>query len=499
MIRILLVLAAMAPTLWFVFQARGVPHLGHFHDDGVYLGTAASIAEGKGPRVESLPGEPFQVRYPPLFPLYLTPGAHNEAVLAALLALTMAGLLGAVYAWRADALLIVLCGWNAYAVLFANSALSEVFGTIWLVLAVALLERDRLHASALASAAAYLTRTALIIVPMGAILWLLWRRRWKAALQYGAVFSPAFIAWGYFVATHTEPNVSGTRAFYSDYSKFFGNNMSLDLLPAVVSANIPQLFAGAGGLLFFNGGDDFFEINFARLLLFAAIAGIIRRARTNGIAPFDIIAVLYCSALVVWNYIPQERFLFPMLPLLLYGFLTEMRSFADMLRASWVKQRGAAIVLGVLVGAGLLWAAHRGAVATWRLAPSIPKRYQPLLAEREKAFQWIRANTPADSNFLAAEELSLRRATGRHGIGFHFPTKLFYRNDSAGIFAYHRDIVARMRAENLQYLLIGPNDMELDLIPATREKVIAHWMTLPDLETVFESRLYRIRKLRSLQ
>lgn len=497
--RILIALLALAPTLWFVNVARGVPHLGHFHDDGVYVGTAAAIAEGKGPRVESLPGEPFQVRYPPLFPLYLTPGAHNEVALAALLALTMAGLLGAVYAWRADALLVILCGWNAYAVLFANSALSEVFGTIWMVLAVALLERDRVSASAVASAAAYLTRTALIIVPAGAILWLLWRRRWKDALRYGAVFAPAFLAWGYFVATHTEPNVTGTRAFYSDYSKFFGNNMSLDLLPTVVTTNIPQLFSGAAGLLFFNGGDDFFEINFARLLLFAAIAGIIRRARAEGIGPFDIVAVLYCSALIVWNYIPQERFLFPILPLLLFGFLTEMRSFVVMLRASWVKQRGAAIVLGALTAAGLLWAAQRGVIATWRLAPSIPKRFQPLLPERAKAFEWIRANTPAGANFLAAEELSLRRATGRHGIGFHFPTKLYYLNDSDGIFAYHRDIVPRMRAENLQYLLIGPNDMELDLIPATREKVIAHWMALPELETVYESRLYRIRKLRSLQ
>jgi len=496
--KLLVVLLALLPSLWFVFRSSGtVPHLGHFSDDGVYVGTAASLADGRGFRVESLPGEPYQVRYPPLYPLFLMPGAGGGRSLAVLLFLTMLGLLAAIWHWRPEPALVLLAGWNAYAVLFANSALSEVFGTVWLVLCAALLERERVWQAALAASAAYLTRTALIAVPGGAILWLAWKRRWRDAALFGLIFAPVFVGWAWYVTAHTEPGVSGTRAFYSDYSKFFGDNFSLELAPTIIQTNLPHLVAGAAGLLFFNGSDDFLEINFARLLLFAAVSGLVRRARAEGVGPFEFMAVPYVCALAVWNYVPQERFLFPVLPLLAFGFVREIRFQSAMLRNNWATQRGAVVVFGAVLGAGLLWAAHRTAVSALVFAPSIPMRYIEVLPERERAFEWVRQNTPATANFLAAEDVALRRFTGRHGIGFHFPTRYFYTNDQAAISAYHSDIIPRMRAEGLGYLLIGPFDMELDLFPADREKILRHWLAMRELETVYESALYRVRRFRS--
>jgi len=334
-------------------------------------------------------------------------------------------------------------------------------------------------------------------VPGGAILWLAWKRRWRDAALFGLIFAPVFVGWAWYVTAHTEPGVSGTRAFYSDYSKFFGDNFSLELAPTIIQTNLPHLVAGAAGLLFFNGSDDFLEINFARLLLFAAVSGLVRRARAEGVGPFEFMAVPYVCALAVWNYVPQERFLFPVLPLLAFGFVREIRFQSAMLRNNWATQRGAVVVFGAVLGAGLLWAAHRTAVSALVFAPSIPMRYIEVLPERERAFEWVRQNTPATANFLAAEDVALRRFTGRHGIGFHFPTRYFYTNDQAAISAYHSDIIPRMRAEGLGYLLIGPFDMELDLFPADREKILRHWMALPELETVYESALYRVRRFRS--
>ena len=49
-----------------------MPRFGDFHDDSIYYVTAKSLAGGGGYRIESLPGEPAQTKYPPLYPLLLS-------------------------------------------------------------------------------------------------------------------------------------------------------------------------------------------------------------------------------------------------------------------------------------------------------------------------------------------------------------------------------------------------------------------------------------------
>src|SRR5947207_2072128 len=46
--------------------------LGFYQDDGIYAVTAKSIADGSGYRIISLPGEPYQTKYPPVFPILLS-------------------------------------------------------------------------------------------------------------------------------------------------------------------------------------------------------------------------------------------------------------------------------------------------------------------------------------------------------------------------------------------------------------------------------------------
>src|SRR5262245_30496635 len=48
------------------------PTVGTFHDDGIYLVTAKSLAEGQGYRIISIPGDPPQTKYPVLFPWVLS-------------------------------------------------------------------------------------------------------------------------------------------------------------------------------------------------------------------------------------------------------------------------------------------------------------------------------------------------------------------------------------------------------------------------------------------
>src|SRR5438128_7525740 len=62
--------AVLALAAVYLIALR-TPAAGIFHDDGVYLVTAKALATGQGYRIASLPGEIFQTKYPPLFPLLL--------------------------------------------------------------------------------------------------------------------------------------------------------------------------------------------------------------------------------------------------------------------------------------------------------------------------------------------------------------------------------------------------------------------------------------------
>jgi len=225
------------------------------------------------------------------------------------------------------------------------------------------------------------------------------------------------------------------------------------------------------------------------------VAGLARQ----GARPYSVVAVVYLGLLTVWNFVPNARFVFPLLPLLLDGLLTELRHFRDMLKVTWTTQRGATIVIGALVAAGALWTIQRNSTAAWAYTAAIPLQYRELAADRELAYAWIRANTPVEANFLVYEDPALRRHTGRHGIGIHCPTRLFYANDTKAILAYHAALITHMRDENLQYLLIGPNDLSQDLVTAAREKVLTDWKTRTDLETVYENARFRVRRLRPIQ
>jgi hypothetical protein len=59
---------SMLPAVGLLCLNADVPHLGHFHDDSIYWVCARSLASGSRYRIASLPGEPYQTKYPPLYP-----------------------------------------------------------------------------------------------------------------------------------------------------------------------------------------------------------------------------------------------------------------------------------------------------------------------------------------------------------------------------------------------------------------------------------------------
>src|SRR3982750_1976143 len=68
----LLFVLILVPSAVLAWRHRDMPQFGVQHDDSLYFVSAKAWAEGKGYRIESLPGEPFQTKYPPFYSLLLT-------------------------------------------------------------------------------------------------------------------------------------------------------------------------------------------------------------------------------------------------------------------------------------------------------------------------------------------------------------------------------------------------------------------------------------------
>lgn len=500
-----ILLALIALPAWFAWEARGLPHLGHFHDDGIYFGTAHTWASGLWHRIESAPGMPVQTRFPPLFPMLMASWLGQPVV--ALFGLYLLAV-GAAVAWvrqagfapRYQLAVAVGIGTSPYFVLFAASFMSEMLALTFTFAAfLALLWRPLRSqwmvyvAAALFASGAYLTRTALLAVPVGIVVYLLFRKNLRGSAIFALTCLPALVGWNWFVKSYADPNATGPALWYTNYAGFYAQNVTLELLPTVIWKNLTMLLQASGGLLYFNTGDSIVDINVARLFVFGAVSGLFR---LRVLSAYHVVALVYVAELLVWNYVPHERLLLPLLPLLLLGLFRELEHFAQLVQGSWQKQRGAAIVIGGVLAVGLLSAAYKQIEGTVVYVRGLVPRYEQLLASKQPAFAWIRDNTPPTARFLAYDEATLHRYTGRTGWGMHFPTKLYYQDNRPGIVAFFAGAAEVARQQGLDYLLLTPNDFEQDLSPEEREQVAKQILATPGLRTVFEKQGVRVVAVR---
>jgi hypothetical protein len=65
-------LILLLPSAYVAWETRDMPQFSNLHDDGLYLVSAKSLADGSGYRIESLPDAPAQTKYPPLYPWFLS-------------------------------------------------------------------------------------------------------------------------------------------------------------------------------------------------------------------------------------------------------------------------------------------------------------------------------------------------------------------------------------------------------------------------------------------
>ncbi|MCX6636194.1 MAG: hypothetical protein NT090_14100 [Acidobacteria bacterium] len=467
------VLLALVPAIRLAWLSRDGPHLGFYHDDGIYWVTAKSLAQGSGYRVVSLPGAPYQTKYPPVFPALLSiawrvtpefPLNLGTAVWLTWLPLPlMIVLTNALMAqWRVGGgtrlLVCAMLALNPYLAYFGTVLMSEIWATCFLLASLVLAGSERKAGwpaalGGLCAAAAYLTKTVTAPLLIAVPLVLIWKRRRVATALFLACALPPVAAWHAWSAAHRAPATDWTWLYYADYLGFWARDITPAILPTVVYHNLSELFIRGGDLLMFRLSTVAGGVHLARLLMIAALAGVVRWTRANRHPEYALFAAGQFALLLVWDFPPNERFLILVLPLLILGLWTEMSHLGRIAQRSWRRpersQRAAAVIAGSLVVclAAALVARNTGAV--WNFLPALAGQRRAAAARSRPLYEWIARHTPPDATFFAGSDTTLYLYTGRQVTTISIPLRYFYTEDRAAILAESARLTEFARARRL--------------------------------------------------
>jgi hypothetical protein len=482
----LLFCLALAPSAWLAWQARDAPHFGYFHDDSLYWVSAKSLAGGHGYRIESLPGEPHQTKYPPGYPLLLAAVwkfspefPRNLRAAVALSWLMLAGMLlaaratfvllgaGKLEAWALTAVLAL----NPYYALSGISLLSGLPFTCLLLATILLLERTRsgggAFAAGLAAAAAFLTRSAGLLLLIAGPLNLALRRERRRAALFAVAMLPAVAGWLIWTQTRHAEQSDQTTLFYTDYLGYWVRQVAAGSLGVVLWRNLDGLLSSIGGMFLFGLGDSLLAKSIARVVAVAALAGAIRLWRREAARTYVLFTAGYILTLLAWNFPPDQRFLTPVFPLLVAGLWTELLRLASKLRESWrrhaLAERATAAAVSLALAALAFAVIAGAALGLFSALPRFLAEQRENLVAQRTAYHWIAAHTPPNAAFLAYQDPLLYLYTGRKSCRLVFPSALAYQPDPHALRRFFASAASVSHSQGLSYALLTPLDLFAEL------------------------------------
>ncbi|MBZ5610611.1 MAG: hypothetical protein LAP38_20295 [Acidobacteriia bacterium] len=505
-------LLALGPSAYLAWSLRSMPHLGFYHDDSIYWVSAKSLAEGHGYRIASLPGEPYQTKYPPVYSALLAgiwklnPDFPSNLPLATLLAWLLLPLyLAALWIFfreygfglRERCVLIMAAGLSPVAVVFSFSLMPELLFTSLLVASLVLAERA-LEAGAsrglvvlagVCGALAYLTKSSaaplLVTVPLCFAL----RRRFGQAALFLATMLPAPLAWQWWASGHVSRSWDLVTLYYTNYLGFEIYNVPLRDLPLVVWHNLDGFLMGAGRLLTFD--IPYGNIYLERVIAVAAIGGCVRLAKRTHKLQFPLAAAGIAALLLVWHFTPDQRFVFPLYPLLAAGLWTELENVCRVMRASWNKpafaDRCAAAAGAGVIAMLAMFVVFTTGFGLFRFLPGLFEAYRSDLGSRRPAYNWIASNAPPEAAVFAYDDPLVFLYTGRKSCSLPVPPKLYYHDDQAGIDKLLDSIPNFAQRYNLAYALITPGDFYRDLHARGARRLIEAVRSSNDFHALFST------------
>jgi 4-amino-4-deoxy-L-arabinose transferase-like glycosyltransferase len=458
----------VAALLYFAVMTR--TRFGAYHDDGIYVTTAKALAQGEGYRIISLPYEPAQTKYPPLYPFLLSLiwRAYPEfpqnltpmtllSVIATIgfLAITLRYLLEREYVHRWQALVVIaMTALNWRTMILATSIYSEMLFAMLSVAGLYMAEKYEKEAmswlSGIALGAliglAFLTRSSGLALLIAVGLHFAVRRRWRQTLLpvgVGSLFVLGWAAWSYFNRTTFE---GGNSAYYTSYVRDIGaildnladqsNGSRLAALLTIAGENlvgsvmvsIPIVCLGLSydSAASLGGVSLGLSLGFILVVFLMIAAGFMRHSR-KGFRLLHTYVLVYLGLHLLWPYASYDRFLMCVAPFLLVFFIAELEMPVALIRgeASSSGKAGAKVsaaflsLMLLLASSLLLYTYASGIVRTLGSLKAVAEHD----AEDSYLIQWINANTAAEDVLICYRDPKYYLYTGRKAISFSWPKR----------------------------------------------------------------------------
>ena len=463
----ILALALVLVQALVLYARHSEAGFGFAHDDALYYSSAKAIAEGKGYVAPSLPGEPAQTKYPPLyltllsfvwrlspeFPANLALAFWVNALLALAATIAAIAVTRQLGASRAQSLVIAaIFALHPYTIFWSNLVLSDILFAALTLGACAIgaraLEAPRADFpkwwAAVTGLAwlAVLTRSVGIALAVGLAASAIGNRRFKAALAAMTACSPVAYS---VLSKMGGAELSGASgyaqnlAYYTSYLTFWRLSApSWDAFTAQAGVMLGELLKHPAIACFMLPASGFASA-WLQAVTIALTAGIVKgavtSAKTRGWRPIHYTFLFYLPIILIWNYALMSRFLLPFVPLFLWGATVEFgglgKTIAQTVRSDKpFADRAVASVMALALVGLLGHAAHR---YTW----SVPQGLNRILDRRAEAagakraaYAWLREHAELNDRVISYEDPSLYLHSGLQGMRpMSFSTEAFFRQD----------------------------------------------------------------------
>lgn len=474
--------AALLFIAWAYWTALHAPAVGMFHDDGIYVVTAKSLATGRGYRIVSLPGEVAQTKYPILFPALLaavwklSPQFPQNLFWLKLVPFACTLVWGALAyrlfrdETRSAPVAIALTAWMAVApwVLFLGTALlSETLFAAFVTGALLLMGRlergtggwTMVAGVALLASGAFLTRTVGLTVIVAGGLMLCRRGRWKQVWAFAVICAALCGPWIWWQARQHSATLD--HAPYYSSANYGSWNILLHFTPAekahILSQNLMGALLAPATLIGVppTGAGPLLALALGALIVAGFAVSIGRRP-----AALEIFVVLYGAAVLSWAW-PPVRFVAPVLPvLLLYGYRGgRAAGTLFRLRAPATRAALACAALALLVQGG--WSLRRTALAIAQSGSvQMPGLPQDDWRETVRMLDWIARNAPPDAVLVGNLDPVFYLYTGRKSVRAFVPNPylLHYAAiEAASPLGSPAELLDTIRWYRANYLVCAPN------------------------------------------
>lgn len=449
--KLLLPALVLLPSLAVLLYGLDLPHLGFYRDDGIYLATAESLARGQGYRIASLPGTPWNVKYPPLYPALLTPafwlGRSLPAVLAIANILNWLALpLFAFLSYRlfrrsrapAAAVLLLFCLSFPGLVACSHSLLSDLWAAVAVLAALAALERSPV-AAGLLTAAAILIRTSSAAVLAAVTAELLLARRYRQAVLYAVIAAAPAALWMLVAAPHRPPLADFNDYYMSTYM----DNLAYELRPRQIPAHVARqsvLLLAQYGRVFIHpllwAGAPLWLLAACGAAALACLGALPRLYR--------MFVAFWSLVLIAWHGDPVPRFLLPAVPLLAAAAALRLAGLARRWRIPLPAWAVAVPCALFLLGEEFQQA-------------YLVHHYRERLARLQPVYDWIRVHTPPEAAFSAYLDARLYFSTGRRADAVQCSIREEREKPGSSVRRI-LSLVEWSRKRGHRYVLVAPDD-----------------------------------------